>query len=221
MGKDGEPIVLAKDCVWRDLTQGNIYHRLLFRWMNGIIASKSIQKNAGAVIHYVGAALETEYVLSLSKLFADTGEQGLWKLILLVKDIPQGQIDSALEQLPSFIRARHRQVRSDFLGKFDNHVDEIKAIREKIKPLRNMQRAHNYPLTPESAPVLWKESREWLTFAEELYVQAMDGICEGASRVGHFLPTEMDSQIDWFNATVRDWELKSDMQKITDAGIPQ
>ena len=207
MNKNREPIVVAKDCVWRDLTQGNIYHRLLFRWMNGIIASKNIQKNAGAIIHYVGDALETKYVLALSKLFADTREQGLWKLILLVKDIPEAQIDSSLEQMPSFLRARPRQVRADFLENFNSNVDAIKAIREKIKPLRNMQRAHNSPLTPESAPVLWKESREWLTFAEELYVQAMDGICEGSVEVGHFLPTEIDSQIDWFISVARDLEI--------------
>ena len=206
MDKRDGPIVVAKDCVWRDLTQGNIYHRLLFRWMNGIIESKNIQKNAGAIIHYVGDALETKYVLALSKLFAGTKEQGLWKLILLVKNIPEAQIDSSLEQMPSFLRARPRQVRADFLENFNSNVDAIKAIREKIKPLRNVQRAHNSPLTPESAPVLWKESKEWLTFAEELYVQAMDGICEGAIRVGHFLPAEMDSQIDWFISMIRELE---------------
>ncbi len=212
MDKDREPIVVAKACLERDLMEGNIYHRLLFRWMNGIIANKKFRRNAEAIIQHIGDALETKYVLALAKLFADTSEYGLWKMIQLVKDIPQAQIDSGLEQLPSFLRGRHNQLRVDFLGNFDHYVHEIKAIREKIKPLRNVQRTHNCPLTPESAPVLWKDSKEWLTFAEELYVQAMDGICEGSLRVGHFLPTEIDSQIDWFTSVSKSWEIENSLK---------
>ena len=85
---------------------------------------------------------------------------------------------------------------------YSEYESKIKAIKEKISPYRNIQRAHNYPLWDHQGTNTWVETKDWLTFAETVFVQAIDGICESCCRVGDFYPATLNSEIEYFVALV-------------------
>jgi len=67
-----------------------------------------------------------------------------------------------------------------------------------INPYRNIQRAHNYPWRNHPGKNTWDETKAWLTFAETVFVQAMDGICKGSCRVGDFYPAALNGETEYF-----------------------
>jgi hypothetical protein len=67
-----------------------------------------------------------------------------------------------------------------------------------------MQRAHNFPLRIQGKKVTWQDTKEWLTFAEEVFVNAMDAVCETSGNVGNFFPETLNTDIRYFVAVAKD-----------------
>lgn len=189
---------LTKACVNRDICEANIYHSLMFKWINGLVAIERFNREFEGLFHYVRDAFETKYILALAKIFARSNEAGLWRLILQVKDVSEQAIEIKLEREHAFIRNRLKRQREEFLVRFEEYENQIKEISDKISPYRNVQRVHNIPWWQPDSDATWNETKAWLTFAESVFVQVMDGICEGHSSVGGFYPSELNGQIEYF-----------------------
>jgi len=197
-------LTVAKSCVQRELLDANAYHRLMFSWNNRLLGeAKEFAETAGLVLSYIRYGLETKYIFALCKIFAGSNEESLWKYIQMVKDYPDENIALKLERVDERFRDSFKDKRQAFLGSYDAYEKEILSIKDKLSPYRNTQRAHNLPSIPERGKVFWDQTRDWLTFAETVFEQASDGICEGCLRVGQYLPTEFDSQIDFFVSSVK------------------
>lgn len=190
-------LLLAKDCVNREISEARVYHALLFKWNNGLHNEEGFERELGGLFHYVRDALETKYILSLAKLFAPSDEAGLWCLMQLTKAISKKWLDLKRERYPDF-KERSKQERKKFLSNYKRYEAKIRKINKKINPYRNIQRAHNYPWRVHQGKETWDETKKWLTFAETVFVRAMDGICEGCCRVGDFYPSGLDSEIEYF-----------------------
>ena len=193
-----DSLEITKECVHREMSEANIYHSLMFKWINGLVGLDGFNREFGGLFHYVRDALETKYILAIAKIFARSNEAGLWHLIQLAQDASGQFIEIKLERVNSFIRNRLKQQRVDFLTRFEEYEKKIKEISDKISPYRNIQRAHNIPWWKHDSEETWNMTKEWLTFAETVYVQAIDGICESCSRVGGFYPSELNGQMEYF-----------------------
>lgn len=202
-----ENIYITKQCVDRDICDANVHYALLFDWVNGILVNEAFYRNFEGMFFHVRDAIETKYILALSKLFGSFNEAGLWKLIIQTKDVPEEIFENRLLRDPEFVREDMRREREKFFNNFDNYIRKIQAIEDKINPLRNIQKAHNLPWRPNGTSVTWEDTKGWLTFAEEVYVNAMNAICEGSATVGEFIPEELRAQMKYFARIVNktDW----------------
>ena len=195
----GDSIMVTKECVQRDIFDANIFHSLMFKWVNGLIAIKGFERNFDGMFRWVRDGLETKYIFALAKLFARSKEAGLWRFIQQSKEYSQEAIDIKLERVHDFLRDDLRNKRQEFLKNFDAYEKRIREISDVIEPYRNIQRAHNLPWRQnDGKKVTWEDTKEWLTFAEQVFVQAVDGICESCCRVGEFFPAELNGQMDYF-----------------------
>lgn len=199
---------IVEACVKREIGEANVYHALLFKWNNGLHNLDGFERELGGLFHFVRDALETKYILCLSKLFAPSNEAGLWQLIELTKEVSETWIELKRERYPSFADQSEKD-RKEFLQNYDRYEAKIREIKEKINPYRNIQRAHNHPLRNHESKETWDETKSWLTFAETVFVQAMDGICEDCCRVGDFYPAALNGEIEYFIALM-DRGLKGD-----------
>ena len=193
-----DSIEVTKACVERDIYDANIFHTLMFRWVNGLVAINGFERNFQGLFRYIRDALETKYIFALAKLFANSKEAGLWKFIQQAKAYPDEAIEIRLERVDELLRDRFRTKRQEFLSNFDHYEKRIREISEVINPYRNIQRAHNFPWRENDKETTWIDTKEWLTFAETVFVQAVDGICHSCQRVGDFFPAELNGEMDYF-----------------------
>jgi len=203
MKKNFNTLSVSKQCVHREIGDANVYYGLCFDWINGIVENKSFYKNFSSIFNYVKEALETKYILALAKLFAKPPEECLWKLVFEAKKVSDKEFELKLEREPSFIHEQMRDARKTFLEKSDIYINKIRKIEEQINPLRNMQRAHNFPFRVQGKKVTWQDAKEWLTFAEEVFVNAMDAVCETSGSVGNFFPETLNTDIRYFVSIVK------------------
>ena len=194
---------LTKACVNREIIEANIYLSLLFKLANGLGAVNGFKQQFGGLFSYLCDSLETKYILALAKLFAPSSEAGLWRLIQQARNVTQESIDLKLER-QSFAGERLKLARKEFILHFSEYENKILALNKKISPYRNIQRAHNIPWWETNNDAKWNEAKEWLSFAEMVFVQAMDGICEGCCRVGNFYPHELNGEIECFLQLIRE-----------------
>lgn len=200
-------LYITKDCVDREIRDANAYYKLLFKWVNGILKNKMFYRNFNIIFHYIKDALETKYILSLTKIFAVRQEESLLKLIRQAKNISNKDFELKLEREPDFIHDQMREERKEFFKKFDIYVTEIAKIEKRVNPLRNIQKAHNFPLRPQGKKVSYQDTQVWLDFAEKVFVNAMDAICETSPRIGEFFPdNEFDTRISHFVSIIEDVE---------------
>ncbi len=192
-----DSLKVIETCVSRDLCEANIFHALLFKWNNGLVQSEGFEREFGGLFSFIRDALETKYILALGKIFGRSSEASLWNLMQKSKEVSEENIELKLER-QTFSKDRLKQQRKEFLSHFDEYEEKIKDISDKINPHRNIQRVHNFPWRTHDGKETWNETREWLTFAETAYVQAMDGICEGCCRVGDFYPSTLNGEIEYF-----------------------
>jgi hypothetical protein len=104
---------VSKDCVLREIGDANVYYRLLFNWINGILENKSFYKNFNSIFHYVREALETKYIFALAK----PPEECLWKLVLEARKASNKEFELKLQRDPWFIHEQMRDARKTFLKK--------------------------------------------------------------------------------------------------------
>src|SRR3990167_4637914 len=114
-----DSIEVTKACVERDIYDANIFHTLMFRWVNGLVAINGFERNFQGLFRYVRDALETKYIFALAKLFANSKEAGLWKFIQQAKAYPDEAIEIRLERVDELLRDRFRTKRQEFLSNFD------------------------------------------------------------------------------------------------------
>lgn len=191
-------LTVTKKYIERDLIDAESYRKLLSEWLSSI--SKN-QSQFNVIWHYVADALETKYIVVLSKLFAGTQEESLWKLIAQAKALAEKKgnsdlIEHKLERLPEVIRQDLRRQRDDFLVNFENHVERIQGIEKQLNSLRNKDRIHNYPNRADGPSVSWKQFKEWQNFAEEIYCQSMDAVPE--EHLSQFITDDLKNQITSF-----------------------
>ena len=190
---------IAKECVHREICNANIYVKLLFDWVNGILENKDLYKNFAGMFTYIRWAIEAQYVMTLGKLFAvKSGEVGLIALIIEARKMPDEFFEVLLGREQPFTHQQLKQARTDFLKNANSYIQRVREINKQINPLRNIQIAHNYPLRSSNISVTWDKTKKWIVFAEEVFVQAMDATCESTVRVGDFVPTELYSQMKHF-----------------------
>ena len=187
--------LLSKECVNREIGEAHVYHALLFKWNNGLHVLPEFNREVGDLFHFVRDAIETKYILCLSKLFAPSNEAGLWHFIELVKAISDQDIELKAREGRD---ERATKSRAEFLARYTEYETKIREINKMVNPYRNIQRVHNYPWRVHEGKETWDETQEWIEFAEKIFVQAMDGIYEGSRRVGGFYPTQLDSTIEYF-----------------------
>ena len=157
-----------------------------------------------AIFHYVRDALDTKYILALSKLFGRTGEESLWKLIQQTKLIPERAFEIRLERMRDGLRDRFKKRRDEFWRDDRNYEKRIKEIRSKLKPLRNSQRAHNFPLTESNGNTTWNETKDWIEFAEIVYAHAMDAICRPRTAIDYPVLRDLETEIKDFISLLND-----------------
>jgi len=83
-----DSIEVTKACVERDIYDANIFHTLMFLWINGLIAIQGFERNFKGMFHYIRDALETKSIFALAKLFASSKEAGLLKFIQQAEKYP-------------------------------------------------------------------------------------------------------------------------------------
>ena len=169
----------------REITEANVYKGLLFNLMDPLLKDKELITLAPITIHYLTVAPELGCVLALAKVFAADNEPGLDRLIQIAKVVPTRVAEAKVE---AFLKDKFNKDRATFLENADTYRQKITKIRDKLRPLRNTQRAHNFPGLAKKANTTWNEFQEWLTFAERVYGQAMSAMGKGGLSVGNFLP---------------------------------
>lgn len=201
--KLADSLDVTKDIVDREITEAGIYYNLLFKLVNGFKENKKFYEAHQGVFHYIEGSLITSYVLALCKIFSSTREESLWKLLLIARKIDVKRFEYRLECFPTAPHNQLRQQRKKFLENLDGYIKKIKEIDDFLSPLRNTQRAHNFPLLSNGKEISWNQLKEWLSFAEEVFVTVMDGTCDSACRVGDFIPNELIDQMDNMAAIIK------------------
>jgi hypothetical protein len=200
-----DSLLVTKECVRGDILDANIYHSLMFKWVNGLVAVNGFERAFDGMFHWIRDALETKYIFAMAKIFARSNEAGLWRFIQQAKAYSQDAIDLKLERVHDFLKDSLRNQRQEFLKNFDTYEKKIKEISEVIEPYRNVQRAHNLPWRQNGGKeVTWDTTKRWLDFAEQVFVQTVDGICESCCRVGEFFPSELNGQMDYFTSLLKE-----------------
>ncbi|MEW5758590.1 MAG: hypothetical protein AB1755_03850 [Candidatus Omnitrophota bacterium] len=202
---DLNKIKKTKDCIDKDISDANACYKLYFDCLNIIRKYKIFYNDFATIFFYFEEALDTKYILALAKLFSiSTKEEGLLKLAYDIKNFDTDVLALRYEGVGNIILNTVKKQRKLFLKNFNRYIKRIKVIEEKINPLRNIQRAHNYPYRGGKYHVSWAESKRWLKFAEALFVLMLDGICEPCPRAGNFLPENLDKKIRYFNLVLYD-----------------
>jgi hypothetical protein len=196
-------INVTATCVYDDIRDANACYNLLFIWINGLLTNEKFYRTFNRMFFHVRDALETKYILALSKLFARSSEAGLWRLIIQAKAYPVKVFDLRLEREPGFLQGQIKRQRKYFFSKYSGYVNKINKIRGKINTLRNKQKAHNISWMPDGVSVTWKETKEWLTLAEKIYFYAMTAICHTATSEGLFIPKEINDQMEHFVSVIK------------------
>lgn len=182
--------------VAREITEANVYKGLLFNLMGPIFKDQELIKLAPIPIHYMVVSFELGCVLALAKVFANGNEPGLDRLVQIAKAVPPEAAEAKLSEVVKVIlKGKFNNDRATFLANADSYKQEIAKIRDRLRPLRNTQRAHNFPELAKRANTTWNELQEWLTFAEEVYGQAMSAAGEGSLRAGGFLPVTFEADV--------------------------
>ena len=205
--KKSENINITKNCVFREICDANIYYNLLFIWINRIKLNKIFYKDFKGIFNYIEEAFITKYIFALTKIFARSSEEGLWKLLLQAKEVPENLFELRLERDPTFIHKQIRQQREEFFRNINSYIAKIQEIKAKLVALRNKQRAHNFPFMPDGQKVIWTETKEWLTFAENTFFYAMTAVCEGSCSPGHFIPEELNVEMKHSASIIKDINL--------------
>jgi hypothetical protein len=192
----GYDLDVTKEIVCEDIIVANICYKLLFHWVNGLLSkNKKFYSRYEGMFFYIREAIVNQYVFTLAKLFASDKEASLSKLILQTKEVSDELFELRLERYATAPHKKLREQREEFFNKSEDYLKKIRKIKKKINPLRNTQRAHNFPLTKSKTKTIWNNSKEWLIFAETIFVRAMDAAGKSAVRVGNFVPAEIDIQI--------------------------
>ncbi len=194
---------VTKVHVERELREANIYRQLMFDWINGLVSEKNVIKRFDAIFYYVRVAFETKYILALSKLFSGTDEESLWKLIISAIKVEEDFFELKLERANISFKDRLREKRKEFHKRYNNYIQRIKQIRNRLKPLRNTFIAHNYPDVKEERKTIWNELKEWTEFGEKVYIEAMDSVCEPRTAFGDFTLDDIDMEIKDFFEFIR------------------
>lgn len=182
--------------VAREITEANVYEGLLFNLMTPLLKDKELTKLAPIPIHYMTVAFELGCVLALAKVFAADNEPGLDRLIQIAKAVPIELAEANFsEVVKTVMKDEFNNNRATFLASADTYRQEITKISGKLRPLRNTQRAHNFPELARKTNTTWNEFREWLTFAERVYGQAMSAAGEGGLPVGGFLQVTFKADV--------------------------
>ncbi len=71
-----------------------------------------------------------------------------------------------------------------------------------------MQRAHNYPTYSLGEKVTWQQTKDWLNFAEEVFVNTMEATCDSSPSVGNFVPDELSVDIRYLISLIKKVNLK-------------
>jgi hypothetical protein len=185
-------------CVEKDIRRARIYHALLSKLIVNL-RSEKIYAECRNVFEYLEIALENEFVLCLGKIFGDTKEGTLWQLLKILESSSKEQFEKELQKYPNAPHSSMRQARRNTLNNIASIENEIKKIKENLKPLRNTERVHNIPWLPEGKEkTVWGQALEWLDFAEQKLEQIMDSLCESALRVGDYYSNQFDGEINHF-----------------------
>ena len=189
---------VTKEIVFSDISDAHAYHKLLFIWINELIRAK-VYINFLAIFPYLQKAVVREYILTLGKLFSsNAAEECLLKLMDAAKAVPNEAFDLKLEKNPTAPHEQLRKQREKFFKNVDEYIEKIKKIEKKINPLRNTYIAHNFPMRIMNTTSTFDETIEWIKFAEEIIVCAMDGAAESCPREGDFIFKGIDDMMKRF-----------------------
>ncbi|MCR4336533.1 MAG: hypothetical protein NUV91_01840 [Candidatus Omnitrophica bacterium] len=203
MNKEYNNLDITKKNVEREILEARIYRNLLSNLIMGIRKS-SFYNNHKEVFHYIEGTLETSYILALCKIFAKSKEESLWKLLDLVRQVEDKTFENRLRSFPHAPHEQLRQQREKILHNISSYIERIQEVEELLNPFRNTRRAHNFPLLIGKArEITYGQTEEWLDFAEEVFIAAMDGVCSSACRVGDFIPQELIYQMDSMVRTIK------------------
>ena len=168
-------------CVVREIIEAKSYKDLLFNLVEPLRQDEALTRLAPIPLYFMMRAFELGCVLALMKIFARDKEPGLDRLIQMARNVSPRVAEAKLSNAVKDIRDKLNNERTSFLSKIDAHRKRIDRIRRELGPLRNTQRAHNYPeLAKKATTTTWNEFQEWLTFAGEVYQQAMSAAGEGS-----------------------------------------
>lgn len=203
--------------VSRDLSEANVYHHLLFNVFRPLALhhTKELQNFIGQPIHFLALACESAYVLSMAKVFAEDREQSLDRLIQTSVGTSEKDAEKRLtlaqkNQLLDY----YRNHRAQFLANADSYKKEIRRIRKLINPLRNAQRAHNFPDLAHRAKVTWVQFEGWLRFAERVCYEAAQSVGESALAEGDYLNKSFETDTKYLLDIIqRHFDGKLDMSQ--------
>jgi len=199
---------IAKECVDREIRDANVYYKLLFELINGLLENKNFYKNFDKLFFYIREALETKYVFALAKIFASSKEESLWRLIVEVKKIPDVDFYLKLKREQGYMQGQIKNERLIFFNSYNSYIIEINKIKSKISFLRNTQRAHNYPLWSKKEKITWQQTKDWLSFAEKVFSNSVEAICESSPSPGSFVPDDFSTDIRYLVSVIKTINLK-------------
>ena len=187
--------------VEREIMEAKIYYGLRLDLVTPLCQNQEFWRLAPIPILYMAQAFDSMCVLALAKVFAEDREPGLDRLVQAAKDVSVEVAEAnhsevvKSKKIRDVLKDRFNGNRATFLRNADSYPKQIREIREKLNPLRNIQRAHNFPERAERTERSWLEVREWLAFAERVYGAAMWASGEGSSAEVRFLPVTFDADV--------------------------
>ncbi len=195
-------LCLTEKIVSSELTEAEIYWMLLFEMINPLGADSEMQRAANEVLTFTQRALDLTYVITLSKIFADANEEGLEKLLHQCRNVFDHQVsllELKRERLNEVCRPAMDAARNKVLDEYDSYLAKIRQIRDKLEPLRNIARAHNFPRREfRGDGILWQTTREWITFGQQVYNNIMISVGDSGLLVGGFVSSTMQGAITSF-----------------------
>lgn len=190
------PEIIGKS-IEKDIRSARVYYALLSELIVGL-REQILYQDCRNVFEYIEIALESQFVLCLSKVFGDTKEGTLWQLLKILENSSDQEFEEKLKKYPSAPHDSMRQIRKKSFENIKNIESKVKSIKEKLKPLRNTERAHNIPWMPKGTEITWGNMLEWLNFAEQSLEQIMVSLCESALCAGNYYSNQFDAEIGHF-----------------------
>ncbi|MHC4123964.1 MAG: hypothetical protein ACYSSI_10355 [Planctomycetota bacterium] len=157
--KDIEKTVNA---IVNDIKMAKAFYYILFEIRAPLFRIKAFRNKCPILFKYSGWALDISYIVTLYKLFEKGNSLNLRILINQICNLSKSE-QNPIDKMKYNI----------FVKKSKRYLNEIDLIEEKLNPLRNMFRTHNFPDRKVIKKSYWNQTKKWLEWASNIFNEAL------------------------------------------------